>query len=417
MHRLCQQIIPKRLNVIISNWKSHCILTNLMFPLFLFLYDDGKSQTKHKNDDETIKVTVSQVVDLHSGSTIGLVDGIVPEIPPPALNISTKITISTVTPDFCSEENENTGIHQTGYFISQILLYKSDGIIFDFPITVSLPVIEDRDNLNYTWSSIGGSDNGFAVTNTGQPPFEKAYTVTYAVKDGNGGDDSDTMQVTVSSGGTRTVTDIDGNVYQTIIIGNQEWMSENLKVTHYRNGDAIPHLTNDVDWTSTSSGAYCVYENNESIVSIYGRLYNWFAVDDRRNIAPVGWHVPTDAEFKELEMYIGMSQSEADDTGYRGINVSGELKESGSTHWKSPYAGATNESGFTALPGGYRYYNGGNYNHLGSSGSFWTSTKSPKKTAWFRTLDYHWSEVYRNSHYFKTYGFSVRCVRNSGSSD
>ncbi|MEJ2629601.1 MAG: fibrobacter succinogenes major paralogous domain-containing protein, partial [bacterium] len=109
---------------------------------------------------------------------------------------------------------------------------------------------------------------------------------------------------------TGTVTDIDGNTYQTVKIGDQWWMAENLKVTHYRNNDEIPNVTYWGDWHDLSTGAYCDYNNNEGNVSTCGHLYNWYAVNDSRNIAPEGWHVPTDEEWKELEMYLGMSRSE-----------------------------------------------------------------------------------------------------------
>ena len=207
--------------------------------------------------------------------------------------------------------------------------------------------------------------------------------------------------------------DIDGNEYQVVEIGDQIWMAENLKVTHYQNGDPIPHLTSDSEWTSTSSGAYCAYGNNEDNVETYGRLYNWYAVDDSRNIAPEGWHVPTDDEWKQLEMYLGMSQSEADGTGMRGTDEGGKLKEAGTEHWNSPNTGATNESGFTALPGGCRYGNG-NYSGMGNYGSFWSSTEYNSYHAWYRILNYTHSGVYR--YYYlssgKQDGFSVRCLRD-----
>ena len=106
-----------------------------------------------------------------------------------------------------------------------------------------------------------------------------------------------------------TVTDYDGNVYQTVLIGDQCWMMENLKVTHYRNGDPIPHVTDGEIWSGLTSGAYCHYDNDEGNVSTYGRLYNWYAVEDSRNIAPDGWHVPTDTEWKQQEMYLGILEA------------------------------------------------------------------------------------------------------------
>ena len=216
---------------------------------------------------------------------------------------------------------------------------------------------------------------------------------------------------TIDDGSCYTVTDIDGNVYQTIIIGTQVWMAENLKVTHYRNGDAIPTGYSNSDWENLTTGAYAVYDGNESNADTYGYLYNWYAVADSRNIAPEGWHVPTDDEIKQLEMHLGMSQSEADDSGYRGTDEGGKLKEEGTAHWSSPNAGATNESGFTALPGGYRGYDYSNYYDMGSYGYFWSSTEIHSNSAWYRKLYYDLSGVYRGSN-SKQYGFSVRCVRD-----
>ena len=198
---------------------------------------------------------------------------------------------------------------------------------------------------------------------------------------------------------TSTVTDIDGNIYQTVKIRFQWWMAENLKVTHYRNGDAIPYVTDSATWGALSTGAYCVYDNDEDNASTYGYLYNWYAVDDSRNIAPEGWHVATDAEWQTLVVYLG------------GETVAGgKLKEAGTTHWNSPNTGATNESGFSALPGGYRY-DSGNYYSLISYASFWTSTESYSSTARFRRLDYNNSEA-GPGHMNKGYGFSVRCIRD-----
>jgi len=210
---------------------------------------------------------------------------------------------------------------------------------------------------------------------------------------------------------TGWVTDIDGNLYQTIKIGNQWWMMENLKVTHYRNGDAIPNVTDGSTWSGLTTGAYCNYNNDVNNVATYGRLYNWDAAVDSRNIAPVGWHVPTDEEWKQLEMYLGMSQTEADATGWRGTDEGGKLKEVGTAHWVSPNTGATNESGFSASPGGGRYGNG-YFHNMDLAALFCSSTEGSNYSAWYRSLDYGSSQVYRYDDLSKHYGFSVRCVRN-----
>ena len=210
---------------------------------------------------------------------------------------------------------------------------------------------------------------------------------------------------------TGTVTDVDGNIYQTVKIGDQWWMAENLKVTHYRNGEAIPNVTDDIDWGNLSTGAYCNYDNNSSNVATYGRLYNWYAIEDSLNLAPAGWHVPTDDEWKELEMYLGMSQSDADTTDYRGTDEGGKLKETGTAHWASPNTGATNESGFTALPGGYRVFVIAKFYMMGKYGAWWSSTVHYRSSVWCRELEYSGQQVRRHSTN-KPYGFSVRCVRD-----
>ncbi len=216
-----------------------------------------------------------------------------------------------------------------------------------------------------------------------------------------------------NGGGTGTVTDIDGNVYQTLIIGDQEWMIENLKVTHYRNGDPIPHVTDNTQWAGLSSGAYCYYDNDPANAETYGALYNWYAVDDLRGIAPEGWHIPSDAEIMELEMYLGMSQQQANSTGWRGTNEGSKLAGSYDL-WNDgalkndPEFGS---SGFSFLPGGYRCNCDGNFYGLGNYGSFWSATESNTYLAWNRILYYDLTEVYRFSSN-KHYGFSVRCIRD-----
>jgi uncharacterized protein (TIGR02145 family) len=208
-----------------------------------------------------------------------------------------------------------------------------------------------------------------------------------------------------------SVFDIDGNEYQTVIIGDQIWMAENLKVTHYRNGDVISHLTDNNSWGGTSNGAYCAYNNNEDNVDTYGRLYNWYAVDDSRNIAPEGWHIPSDNEWKQLEIYLGMDPDEADlAEEWRGTDEGGKLKDT--NYWESPNTGATNESGFTALPAGYRGDEGASiFGAKGYFSLFWASTSSTNYHSWSRRLHYDHSDIRRPVHYNRD-GYSIRCVKD-----
>ena len=220
----------------------------------------------------------------------------------------------------------------------------------------------------------------------------------------------DVWQFTTTSGGTGTVTDIDGNVYQTIIIGNQEWMMENLKVTRYRNGDLIPNVTDDDEWENTSNGAYCIYDNDPSNADTYGNLYNWYAVDDTRGLAPACWHVPTDDDWKELEMFLGMTQAQADSIECRGTNegsklAGGDLWDDGDLVNNAEFG----TSGFTALPGGGRLW--GSFWDIGYGAGFWSSSvEYSTNYAWYRALGDWTSEVYRYIYYLES-GMSVRCVR------
>ena len=203
--------------------------------------------------------------------------------------------------------------------------------------------------------------------------------------------------------------DIDGNIYRIVKIGDQWWMAENLAVTHYRNGDAIPNVIKSGEWSNQTSGAYCVYDNDKKYANTYGFLYNWYAVDDNRNIAPVGWHVPTDSEWTELGMYLGLSETEANKTLFIGTNEGGKLKEAGTTHWNSPNLGATDEYGFSALAGGRRRF-GEFSGSLGMYAIFWTSTKMNNE-AWIRGLPHDQATTYRDSR-DKQDGASLRCVRD-----
>ena len=209
-----------------------------------------------------------------------------------------------------------------------------------------------------------------------------------------------------------TVTDIDSNVYQTVTIGAQVWMAENLKVTRYRNGDPIPDVTDSTTWLNLTTGAYCVYNNDSGNVASFGRLYNWYAASDSRNIAPSGWHVPTDNEFKQLEMALGMSQAEADSVNwFRGDGVGGKLKEAGLTHWIAPNTGASNISGFSALGGGCRreIYD---FANLRIEGYFWTATEFSSIEAWHRRLNYLAWNVGRG-YITKVEGGSIRCIKDN----
>ena len=197
-----------------------------------------------------------------------------------------------------------------------------------------------------------------------------------------------------------TVTDIDGNIYHTITIGSQVWLKENLKVTHYRNGDTIPNITDCATWGSLTNGAYCDYDNTPSNSAIHGRLYNFYAVNDSRNIAPTGWHVPTDAEWTTLKDYLG------------GVSIAGgKLKEIDTTHWISPNTGANNITQFTALPSGCRSDMGDAFWVIGYFCYFWTATEYSSDHGWVYSLHYNDESLGKN-YSFKKDGHSVRCIKD-----
>jgi len=211
-------------------------------------------------------------------------------------------------------------------------------------------------------------------------------------------------------------TDADGNNYPVVQIGSQVWMAENLKTTKYRNGDPIPNVTDATEWGKLSTGAYCNFDNSSSNGTIYGKLYNWFAVGDSRNIAPTGWHVPTDEEWTILENYLI-----ANGYNYDGSKVEDKIAKSlaSTTNWTS-YTSAgsigkdltkNNSTGFTALPGGYRSIGGGGFGYVGEYGTWWSATVYGESTAYYRSLSCNLKDLDRDAHIKKT-GISVRLVRD-----
>jgi uncharacterized protein (TIGR02145 family) len=208
----------------------------------------------------------------------------------------------------------------------------------------------------------------------------------------------------------QTVTDIDSNVYKTVTIGTQTWFAENLKTTRYNNGDLIDTtLSSRTDIRSEKTPKYqWAYEGKVKNVITYGRLYTWYAATDSRNICPDGWHVPSDADWHTLLMYLDPLASF---NSTESASAGGKMKEREKTHWISPNKGATNTSGFTALPGGYRYA-GGTFHVNLFSGDWWSSTESSETDAYYWYLSFSFSNIYRISLY-KGSGFSVRCLSDN----
>jgi uncharacterized protein (TIGR02145 family) len=197
-----------------------------------------------------------------------------------------------------------------------------------------------------------------------------------------------------------TIKDNEGNVYKTVKIGEQWWMAENLKSTRLNDGTVIPNITNNTSWKNLVTPAYCWYDNDRTAYAgTYGALYNWYAIETGK-LCPSGWHVPTDEEWSKLIDFLGGD-------GLAG----GQLKEAGLTHWNLPNTGATNSSGFTALPGGYSisgveacFYG------LGNHGTWWSSTAISASNAWFRSLTTNFSTIFKDDGKMY-YGLSVRCLK------
>ena len=194
------------------------------------------------------------------------------------------------------------------------------------------------------------------------------------------------------------VVDVDGNVYHTVTIGTQTWLLEDLKTTHYRNGDPITYESNNNAWQNLSTEAFCWYNNDAATYkSTYGALYNWWAASDPRNLAPVGWHVPTDAEWITLFGYLGGQ-----------VVAGGPMKESGASHWTAPNLGATNTSGFTALGAGVRYGGGGSFAEVNNSGYWWSTSVLGSG---LQLVSSSASVIFMAS-WYPMDGFSVRCIKD-----
>jgi len=185
----------------------------------------------------------------------------------------------------------------------------------------------------------------------------------------------------------------------TIIIGTQQWMSKNLDVAFYRNGDPIPQVTDPTAWAGLTTGAWCFYNNDPLQGNKYGKLYNWYAVNDPRGLAPQGWHVPSDAEWTTLATTLGGE-----------LVAGGKMKEAGTINWTTPNTGADNSSGFAGLPGGYRN-DAGAFGAVRVGGRWWSATEVSTAAAWSRILHYTNGNIltFGTSGHF---GLSVRCIRD-----
>ncbi|MBI5217930.1 MAG: hypothetical protein HY958_03255, partial [Bacteroidia bacterium] len=291
----------------------------------------------------------------------------------------------------------------------------------------------------WNWNTVSGAtgykwnttDNYASATATAPATYTQtgltcntAYTLYIWAYNACGASSAATLTQTTSACfvcGTSAVTDFDANTYNTVLIGSQCWMKENLKTTHYSDGTAMLDGTGAGNITGNyTSKYYFDYANTPANTVTYGKLYTYAAIMNGaassnanpsgvQGVCPTGWHLPSDAEWNIMEKYL---DSTVDTTAINwvGTDIGGKLKETGFTHWNSPNTGATNSSGFTALPGGDRYYNG-TFTNVGNDGYWWSATQNDASNAWKRSVDYSTATVDRNNK-SKAYGFSVRCLRD-----
>jgi hypothetical protein len=195
-----------------------------------------------------------------------------------------------------------------------------------------------------------------------------------------------------------------------VTICNQVWATQNSNLSHYKNGDSIPHVTDANQWSNLTTGAWCWYNNDSANYGQYGKLYNWYAVNDPRGLAPSGWHIPVETEWNKLVKCLDTNADTICQGCVQSIIAGGKLKEIGTSHWFTPNLGATNSSGFSSLPGGLRD-NNGLFGDIGQKGYLWSSKEYSSSYAWYRYMTSFTSDINRYD-YFKSYGFSVRFIKD-----
>jgi len=256
---------------------------------------------------------------------------------------------------------------------------------------------------NDTKAVFGSSTNQYELKITGLNANTNYYARAYAINPaGISYGSTELIHLKLNVPGPN-ITDIDGNVYKTVQIGNQVWMAENLKATKYNDGTPIPYVSNQQQWATTTTGAYCFFANSTSFGQTYGNLYNFFAATNSKKLCPSGWHLPSDQEWTELSNFLGGSQ-----------NAGGLIKMQGTEFWANPNAGATNSSGFSAKGASWRGEDGLFYYWVGWSSSWWSSTSYNSTEPWSYSASHNNSILLRQrGAYFKNNaGVSVRCIKD-----
>jgi uncharacterized protein (TIGR02145 family) len=257
--------------------------------------------------------------------------------------------------------------------------------------------------INDSHTTDGLSTGSFVSNITGLSAYTTYHLRAYATNSAGTGYGNDFSFTTPAT--SLSVTDLDLNLYNTVTIGTQIWMVENLRTTKYNDNTPIPLVADINTWASLVTPGFSWYNNDEASYKLsFGALYNWFAVDSSsnggKNVCPVGWHVPTFAEWTTLTTYLGGD-----------LVAGGKLKETGTTIWANPNKSATNETGFSALPGGSRDL-AGTYVGIGSYGIWWSRTEEDSTYAWRSYMDCNVGSVVRGGGY-KPGGFSVRCLKDN----
>ncbi len=288
-----------------------------------------------------------------------------------------------------------------GAFTTILVYYMLWGYYFSpEAATTNAEDLSQVQDSNMNWSN----DNQGEVPNTPEELLQKYSHLLPDLDD----DEKDPIGKESFACGN-SITDIDQNVYNTLQIGDQCWMKENLTTSFFSNGDEIPHVISQVEWVDLQTGAWSFYDNELENGRIFGKLYNWYAVADNRGICPAGWRVPNDSDWKVLEGELGMPIHERAIMGPRGWenNIGGILKTVGNEIWKQPNTGATNDRKFSALPGGARLMDG--YYDLGINGLWWTATEYNSTQAIDRMLSFGTGGIIRSKDE-KVFGYSVRCL-------
>ncbi len=254
--------------------------------------------------------------------------------------------------------------------------------------------------------SVGTGLGTFSKTINSLQPNTTYYISAYATNS-FGTAFSNEISFTTSNT-SATVTDIDGNVYNTVTIGSQVWMVENLKVSKYRDGTSIPNVTDNTQWLNLTTGAYCYLNNDAGYNDVYGKLYNWYSVNDARGLAPTGWHIPSYSEIQTLANYLGGTWV---DSSQIYLNIGGKLKSTSSL-WNYPNVGADNSSGFSALPSAFRSETDGFYLLLGSNASFWTSSQFASDKASDYSLPRGSTNFGLHNFWNKKAGLAIRCIKD-----